>query len=50
MGDKALGVIDIRPATGLFYDYDAKYAKAARFTSCQPKLNRIFTNGSKSWR
>ena len=27
MGDKALGVIDIRPATGLFYDYDAKYAK-----------------------
>ena len=27
MGDKALGVIDIQPATGLFYDYDAKYAK-----------------------
>jgi D-alanine-D-alanine ligase len=27
MGDKALGVIDIRPATGLFYDFDAKYAK-----------------------
>jgi D-alanine-D-alanine ligase len=27
MGDKALGVIDIRPATGLFYDYDAKYAE-----------------------
>ncbi len=27
MGDKALGVIDIRPATGLFYDYDAKYAQ-----------------------
>jgi D-alanine-D-alanine ligase len=27
MGDKALGVIDIRPATGAFYDYDAKYAK-----------------------
>jgi D-alanine-D-alanine ligase len=27
MGDRALGVIDIRPATGLFYDYDAKYAK-----------------------
>jgi D-alanine-D-alanine ligase len=26
MGDRALGVIDIRPATGLFYDYDAKYA------------------------
>ena len=25
MGDRALGVIDIRPATGLFYDYDAKY-------------------------
>jgi D-alanine-D-alanine ligase len=27
MGDKALGVIEIKPATGLFYDYDAKYAK-----------------------
>jgi D-alanine-D-alanine ligase len=27
MGSKALGVIDIQPATGLFYDYDAKYAK-----------------------
>ncbi len=26
MGERALGVIDIRPATGLFYDYDAKYA------------------------
>lgn len=27
MGDQALGVIDIRPATGAFYDFDAKYAK-----------------------
>ena len=27
MGDRALDVIDIRPATGVFYDYDAKYAK-----------------------
>lgn len=27
MGDKALEVIDIRPAAGGFYDYDAKYAK-----------------------
>ena len=27
MGDRALGVIDIQPATGVFYDYDAKYAK-----------------------
>ncbi|MDQ4135135.1 MAG: D-alanine--D-alanine ligase [Pseudomonadota bacterium] len=27
MGDKALGVIDIRPATGAFYDYEAKYAQ-----------------------
>ncbi|WP_406854308.1 D-alanine--D-alanine ligase [Alsobacter sp. KACC 23698] len=27
MGDRPLGVIDIRPATGMFYDYDAKYAK-----------------------
>jgi D-alanine-D-alanine ligase len=27
MGDRALDIIDIRPATGVFYDYDAKYAK-----------------------
>jgi D-alanine-D-alanine ligase len=27
MGDRALAVIDIRPATGIFYDYDAKYAE-----------------------
>jgi D-alanine-D-alanine ligase len=27
MGDRPLGVIEIRPATGVFYDYDAKYAK-----------------------
>jgi D-alanine-D-alanine ligase len=26
MGDKAMDIIDIRAATGLFYDYDAKYA------------------------
>jgi D-alanine-D-alanine ligase len=27
MGGRALGVIDIQPAVGTFYDYDAKYAK-----------------------
>jgi D-alanine-D-alanine ligase len=27
MGDKPLGVIDIQPAAGVFYDYEAKYAK-----------------------
>ena len=27
MGDKALGVIDIKASTGDFYDYDAKYAE-----------------------
>jgi D-alanine-D-alanine ligase len=27
MGGKALGVIEIKPATGVFYDYDAKYVK-----------------------
>ena len=27
MGDRALGVIDIRPAAGEFYDYESKYAK-----------------------
>jgi D-alanine-D-alanine ligase len=25
MGDRALGVIDIRPATGEWYDFDAKH-------------------------
>ncbi len=27
MDGRALGVIDIRPSTGVFYDFDAKYAK-----------------------
>lgn len=27
MGDKVLGVIEILPAVGVFYDYDSKYAK-----------------------
>jgi D-alanine-D-alanine ligase len=27
IGNQATAVIDIRPATGLFYDYDAKYAE-----------------------
>jgi D-alanine-D-alanine ligase len=27
MGDKSLGVIEIKASTGEFYDYDAKYAK-----------------------
>lgn len=27
MGERALDIIEIRPATGAFYDYDAKYAK-----------------------
>jgi len=27
MDNKALGVIDIQPATGVFYDFDAKYAR-----------------------
>jgi D-alanine-D-alanine ligase len=27
MGERALGIIDIQPAIGTFYDYDAKYMK-----------------------
>jgi D-alanine-D-alanine ligase len=27
MGDRPLDIIDIRPATGAFYDYDAKYSQ-----------------------
>jgi D-alanine-D-alanine ligase len=31
MGDKALGVTEIKAATGEFYDYDAKYSKGGSF-------------------
>ncbi len=31
MGDRALGVTEIKAATGEFYDYDAKYSKGGSF-------------------
>ena len=37
MGDTPLGVIDIVPAEGVFYDYDAKYRKGV--DSCPPRGN-----------
>ena len=44
MGDKALGVIDIRPATGLFYDYDAKYAKGGSIHVLPAEIKPNITN------
>ncbi len=42
MGERVLGVTEIRSATGEFYDYDAKYAKGGSFHLCpaplQPKI------------
>jgi D-alanine-D-alanine ligase len=44
MGDRALDIIDIRPATGAFYDYDAKYAKGGSIhvlpAEIKPKIYR----------
>ena len=38
MGDRALGVTEIRAATGEFYDYDAKYTKGGSFHICPAEL------------
>jgi D-alanine-D-alanine ligase len=42
VAEKALGVTEIKAATGEFYDYDAKYAKGGSFHVCpaelQPKI------------
>lgn len=42
MGDRVLGVTEIRAATGEFYDYDAKYAEGGSIHLCpaplQPKI------------
>ena len=50
MGDQALGVTEIRAATGEFYDYDAKYSKGGSFhilpAQILPKIYQRF----KSWR
>ena len=44
LGDKAMDIIDIRPATGLFYDYDAKYADGGSIhvipAELKPKIYR----------
>lgn len=39
MGDKALGVTEIKAATGDFYDYDAKYAKGGSFHVCPAQIS-----------
>lgn len=42
MGERVLGVTEIKAATGEFYDYDAKYAEGGSFHVCpaelQPKI------------
>ncbi|MGL4812718.1 MAG: D-alanine--D-alanine ligase [Beijerinckiaceae bacterium] len=38
MGDRALGVTEIRATTGEFYDYDAKYTKGGSFHICPAEL------------
>ena len=38
MGDRPMDIIDIRPATGLFYDYDAKYAQGGSIHVIPAKL------------
>ncbi len=39
MGDRALGVTEIKAATGEFYDYDAKYAKGGSFHVCPAQIS-----------
>ncbi|MCP8937183.1 D-alanine--D-alanine ligase [Alsobacter sp. SYSU M60028] len=39
MGDRALGVIDIQPAAGVFYDYEAKYAKGGSIHVLPAKIS-----------
>jgi len=38
MGGKSLGVTEIRAATGVFYDYDAKYAKGGSIHICPAQI------------
>jgi D-alanine-D-alanine ligase len=38
MGGKSLGVTEIQAATGVFYDYDAKYAKGGSIHICPAQI------------
>lgn len=38
MGDRSLGVTEIRAATGEFYDYDAKYTKGGSIHICPAQI------------
>lgn len=38
MGDRSLGVTEIRASTGEFYDYDAKYAKGGSIHICPAQI------------
>ncbi len=48
MGDRVLGVTEIRSATGEFYDYEAKYADGGQFTSVRRRFTKNFTSMFKS--
>ena len=40
MGDRSLGVLEIRPAHGTLYDYDAKYAPGGSLHLCPAPIHR----------
>lgn len=49
MGDRALGVTEIRAATGEFYDYDAKYAKGGSIHVCPAEIKPNIYHQIQHW-
>ena len=49
MGDRALDIIDIRPATGAFYDYEAKYAKGGSIHVLPAEIKRNIYRDIQRW-
>jgi D-alanine-D-alanine ligase len=49
MGDRALGVTEIRAATGDFYDYDAKYAAGGSIHICPAVLKPKIYQQVEEW-
>ena len=47
MGDRALGVTEIKPVSEAFYGFDAKYAKAGQFTFALHKLKEMLPTDSR---
>ncbi len=50
MGDKALGVIEVKATTGSGTTTTRSTPPAARCTCCRPNLNQMFTSVSKNCR